>query len=177
LSDIDLWAYADDELAGAERSAVERHLADCTDCAARLGQIRRPLFKPEMAMPPPTFQHQVMARLMLATQHREWESVPAWLAPLLNPRRLAAASTLALMVALMSAGLAGAALALPAVEVALPVNQAPIANSMVMAMRAALSPLGPFFERWAWCVLGLGMAMAVLMPAMRALTERVQEQL
>jgi hypothetical protein len=80
------------------------------------------------------------------------------------------------MVALMSVGLAGAALALPAVEVALPVNQTPIANNMVMAMHQALSPLGPFFARWAWCVLSLGMAVAVFMPAMRVLTERGRQR-
>jgi hypothetical protein len=115
-----------------------------------------------------------MARLAAELPPRLRAPELAWLAPLLDRRRLMAVAMASLTLALLSVAVVGAVLATPAVEAAVPATGTPMANSMLQAMRRALLPLGPFFNDWGWFVLALGMLAAVMMPAVRALVGRVQ---
>ena len=176
LSELQLWAYLDGELPPAERETVEHHMAACAICTARLAALRRPLFEPVMVAPPVDFSRRVMVRVALEERGALPHADLGWLEPLLHPRRLAVASTVAPVTALVNVALAGAMLALPAVEAAGTGSSVPIANSMMLAMRQALLPLAPFFRQWAWFVLGLGMLVAVFMPAVRALALRLHQR-
>lgn len=177
LSDLQLWALCDRELTTPEQAVVERHVAGCATCAGRLEPLRRPLFAAVMATPSASFHRQVMARVAL--EERGGAPAPdlGWLGPLLHPQRLALASAMTITVALLSAAVVAAALAVPAVEAAMPGPQAPAANTMVAAVRRVLLPLGPFFQHWGWVVLGLGMLVVVLVPVIRALSRHLYQSL
>ena len=176
LSELQLWAYLDGAASPGERETVERHVAACAICAARLAALRRPLFEPVMAAPPADFSRRVMVRVALEERGALPRPDLGWLEPLLHPRRLAVASTVVLVMALVNVALVGAMLAVPAVEAAPPAWGPLTANSMVLAMRQALRLLRPFFDQWAWFVLGLGMLVAVFMPAVRALALRLHQR-
>jgi anti-sigma factor RsiW len=173
-----LWEYLDNELPAAARRELERHIAECTTCQAQVHEMRRRPFafgQQQMTPPPPGFHRRVMARIMI--EPRPQPVAVWWLAPLLDPSRLMAASAAALTLALLSVAVVGAVLATPAVEAAVPVASVPTANSMLLAMRQALLPLGPFFHDWAWFVLGLGMLATIIVPSVRALAVRYQDYL
>jgi anti-sigma factor RsiW len=172
FSEPQLWAFLDRELIDGERRRLESHLERCGHCLARLDQMRRrPLAFGEQrfAEPPADFHRRVMARIAVEAQPAWRTAERSWLALLLSARRVAAVSTTALALALSSALLVGAVLAMPAVEAATPPGQGPLANNMALAMRQALRPLGLFFQDWGWFVLLVGMAATVMVLSARAL--------
>jgi hypothetical protein len=62
-------AYLDDALAGAERAAMHRHRADCTECAAHDTSVRRALLlfrNMPTIEPSPDFSARLQARLRAA---------------------------------------------------------------------------------------------------------------
>ena len=175
LSDSQRWEYLDRSLPLAHRQVVEQHIGGCPHCAARLEEMRqRPLALERQLMiaPPPDFHRRVMARVAREPVPGSLPAQVGWLAPVLAPGRLAVVSAATLTLAVLSAAMVGAMLAVPVVETAAPVVEAPMANSLLLPMRQALLPLRPFFHDWGWFLLGLGMLAAVMMPAVRALAAR-----
>ena len=167
-----LWAYLDHELPAAERQALAQHVADCAICTARLEVFRqRPLAlgAQHLIGPPAGFRQRVMARLSAEAPAAGPFRRLGWLTPLLAPQRLAAVTASALALALLSVTLVGAVLVVPVVEAAQPAASAPLANSMVQAMRQVLLPLGAFFQDWGWFILAAGMLATIMVPGVQVL--------
>lgn len=176
LSDHQLWAYLDRDLPAVERGLVEAHVTDCSVCSTRLARFRRrPLVLggQQFIAPPPDFHRRVMARIAIEAQPAWRTAERNWLALLLTARRVAAMSAAALVLALSSAVVVGAVLATPAVQAAVPSPGTPLANDMVLVVRQALQPLGPFFRDWGWFVLLVGMLAGVMVLSARALAIRL----
>lgn len=85
----DLSAYLDDELAAAERTAVEAHLAGCAGCRARLAELRATASL-VASLPDIVPSRRLTPRLA---------TVPAWLAPLRTLTTLASGLSVFLFVA------------------------------------------------------------------------------
>lgn len=172
LSDLQLWGYLDRELAEDEQHQVEAHLTACTYCVARVETMRRrplPLGEQRFISPPPDFQRRVMARIAVEAQPAWRLTERSWLAVLVTARRLTAVAAGALLLALGSAVVVGAVLAVPAVEAAIPRAGSPLANNMLLAMGRVLLPLGSFFRDWGWLVVLTGMLATVMVLGAQAL--------
>ena len=74
LTDETLNEYMDNEL--ADRASVEKHLADCADCAARLAAFQA-LFTELDSLPDEHLTRPIAARLMLPLSHPA--ALPRWL--------------------------------------------------------------------------------------------------